>query len=87
MIAKTLFNQFCSRMLIADCRIKYYNNVLFHNVQQNFIAQSGDPTGTGTGGDSIYGYTAALFYSVATCPPSSRQCAVGSLCLVTGRLG
>lgn len=38
------------------CRIKYYNNVLFHNVQQNFIAQSGDPTGTGTGGDSIYGY-------------------------------
>lgn len=25
-------------------------------MQQNFIAQSGDPTGTGTGGDSIYGY-------------------------------
>lgn len=25
-------------------------------MQQNFIAQTGDPTGTGTGGDSIYGY-------------------------------
>ena len=36
-------------------RIKYYNNVLFHNVQSNFIVQTGDPTGTGKGGDSVYG--------------------------------
>ena len=35
-------------------RIKYFNNVLFHNVQRNFIVQTGDPTGTGRGGDSIY---------------------------------
>lgn len=27
------------------CKIKYYNNCLFFNVQQNFIAQTGDPTG------------------------------------------
>ncbi len=33
---------------------RYFNGVLFHNVQQNFIAQTGDPTGTGKGGDSIY---------------------------------
>lgn len=37
------------------CRVKYYNNCLFHNVQRNFIAQTGDPTGTGKGGESIYG--------------------------------
>lgn len=36
-------------------RIKYFNNCLFHNVQPNFIVQSGDPTGTGKGGESIYG--------------------------------
>lgn len=36
-------------------RIKYYNNCIFHNVQRNFIAQTGDPTGTGKGGTSIYG--------------------------------
>jgi peptidyl-prolyl cis-trans isomerase-like 4 len=35
------------------CKIKYYNNVLFYNIQQNFIAQTGDPTGTGTGGTSV----------------------------------
>ena len=39
----------------SACRIKYYNNVLFHNVQANFIVQTGDPTGTGKGGDSVYG--------------------------------
>lgn len=37
------------------CKIKYYNNNLFHKVERNFIAQTGDPTGTGRGGSSIYG--------------------------------
>eukprot|EP00200_Dunaliella_tertiolecta_P012481 CAMPEP_0202388244 /NCGR_PEP_ID=MMETSP1127-20130417/76404_1 /ASSEMBLY_ACC=CAM_ASM_000462 /TAXON_ID=3047 /ORGANISM="Dunaliella tertiolecta, Strain CCMP1320" /LENGTH=420 /DNA_ID=CAMNT_0048989573 /DNA_START=128 /DNA_END=1387 /DNA_ORIENTATION=+ len=37
------------------CAVKYYNNCLFHNVQRNFIAQTGDPTSTGKGGTSIYG--------------------------------
>lgn len=37
------------------CKIKYYNWNLFHSVQNNFIAQTGDPTGTGKGGESIYG--------------------------------
>jgi peptidyl-prolyl cis-trans isomerase-like 4 len=37
------------------CQLKYYNNCLFYNVQQNFIAQTGDPTGTGKGGSSVYG--------------------------------
>jgi peptidyl-prolyl cis-trans isomerase-like 4 len=36
------------------CEIKYYNFCLFHSIQTNFIAQTGDPTGTGRGGESIY---------------------------------
>lgn len=36
------------------CKMKYYNFCLFHKVQQNFIAQTGDPTGTGRGGESIF---------------------------------
>ncbi|KAM6906336.1 peptidyl-prolyl cis-trans isomerase-like 4 [Lycodopsis pacificus] len=36
------------------CKIKYYNYCLIHNVQRGFIVQTGDPTGTGRGGESIY---------------------------------
>jgi len=37
------------------CKIKYYNNCIFHNIQKNFIVQTGDPTSTGRGGQSVYG--------------------------------
>ncbi|KAL8760119.1 MAG: hypothetical protein Q9199_000256 [Rusavskia elegans] len=33
----------------------YYNNVIFHRIIPNFMLQTGDPTGTGRGGRSIYG--------------------------------
>jgi len=36
------------------CKMKYYNNCLFHNVQKDFIAQTGDPTNTGKGGASVH---------------------------------
>lgn len=32
-----------------------YDNVIFHRVIRGFIINSGDPTGTGRGGESIYG--------------------------------
>lgn len=33
----------------------YYDGVIFHRVIEDFMAQSGDPTGTGSGGESMWG--------------------------------
>ncbi|RZF35327.1 hypothetical protein LSTR_LSTR003767 [Laodelphax striatellus] len=43
------------RNFVQLCMENYYNGTIFHRIVKGFIAQGGDPTGTGTGGESIYG--------------------------------
>nr|VZH98608.1 unnamed protein product [Spirometra erinaceieuropaei] len=40
---------------IRLCESGYYVDCIFHRVIRHFIIQSGDPTGTGLGGDSCWG--------------------------------
>ncbi|TGO66753.1 hypothetical protein BOTNAR_0055g00150 [Botryotinia narcissicola] len=43
-----------SRNFLQHCLDGYYDNTIFHRLVPGFILQGGDPTGTGSGGESIY---------------------------------
>ena len=47
----TTIENFCTHS-----RNGYYDNVIFHRIIKGFMIQTGDPLGTGTGGESIWGH-------------------------------
>ncbi|KAL6873778.1 hypothetical protein ACP4OV_013860 [Aristida adscensionis] len=67
------------------CKLKYYNGCLFHKVDKDFLAQTGDPTGTGTGGDSVYKFLygdQARFFDDAI-HPQLRHSKIGTLAMAS----
>ncbi len=40
---------------VTHAKNGYYNGIIFHRVINGFMIQGGDPTGTGMGGESVYG--------------------------------
>lgn len=57
-ITVQLFPEFAPKTVknfIELAKKGYYDNVIFHRVIPDFMIQGGDPTGTGMGGESIYG--------------------------------
>ncbi|CAB3378664.1 Hypothetical predicted protein [Cloeon dipterum] len=54
----TLFSKECPKSVENFCvhaNEGYFNGHIFHRVIKSFMIQTGDPTGTGTGGESIWG--------------------------------
>ncbi|XP_031569109.1 spliceosome-associated protein CWC27 homolog [Actinia tenebrosa] len=43
------------RNFIQLCLEHYYDDTIFHRIVKGFCIQGGDPTGTGFGGESVYG--------------------------------
>ena len=50
-----------SRNFIQLCMEGYYDHTIFHRLIPEFIVQGGDPTGSGEGGESIYGQPFKVF--------------------------
>ena len=44
-----------ARNFVQLCLERYYDGTIFHRVIKDFMIQGGDPTGTGRGGESVYG--------------------------------
>ncbi|KAF6174365.1 hypothetical protein GIB67_027836 [Kingdonia uniflora] len=68
------------------CKIKYFNGCLFHTVQKDFTAQTGDPTGEGSGGDSIYKFLfgdQARFFGDEI-HPDLKHNKIGTVAMVSG---
>lgn len=51
---------------LTHAKNKYYDGLIFHRVIKDFMIQGGDPTGTGMGGESIWGKPFEDEYNVDT---------------------
>ena len=63
-IVVDLFYESCplaSENFLKLCKLKYYNCLKIDKLFQNYAFIFGDPTGTGTGGDSIWGFLVTNF--------------------------
>lgn len=66
-------------------KVKYYNNVLFHKVEKDFMVSTGDPTGTGRGGQSVWGLLygkQARFFSDEINPGTKFGGRIGTVAMV-----
>ena len=55
-----LYNEECPKTVenfIGLAKKGYYDNIIFHRVIKDFMIQTGDPKGNGTGGESLWGGT------------------------------
>lgn len=79
----------CSINFLKLCKLKFYNYSLFFSVQRNFIAHTGDPTGTGDGGQSVWGVLKGEDYRFfeAETNPRLKHLKAGTLSMVNNGSG
>lgn len=74
----------CCLNFLKLCKIRFYNFCLFHSVQRDFLAQTGDPDGTGQGGQSVWGKLKGDSYSMfeAEVAPRIKHKKLGTVSMV-----
>ncbi len=63
---------------ITHARDGYYDGVKFHRIIEDFMIQGGDPTGTGYGGESIWGEAFSDEFSAGLQPVRGALCMANS---------
>lgn len=63
---------------ITHAKDGYYNGLIFHRVINDFMIQGGDPTGTGRGGESIWGKAFEDEFSYDLVPYRGALCMANS---------
>ncbi len=63
---------------VTHAKDGYYNGLTFHRVINDFMIQGGDPTGTGTGGESIWGKSFEDEFSYDLVPYRGSLCMANS---------
>ena len=63
---------------VTHAREGYYDGLTFHRVINDFMIQGGDPTGTGTGGSSIWGKSFEDEFSYDLVPYRGALCMANS---------
>ena len=63
---------------ITHAKDGYYNGLTFHRVINDFMIQGGDPTGTGAGGESIWGKAFEDEFSYDLVPYRGALCMANS---------
>ena len=69
------------------CKSKYYNNCLFFKIEKNFVARTGDPTGTGKGGSSFEGLNGGNARFPKEISRKIRHNRIGSVGMIPDRAG
>lgn len=94
-ITEEVLNMQAVRNFVQLCLEGYYDKTPFFRIDKGFMAQAGDPSGTGRGGESVYGHPfndefhSRLKFnhrSAFSTPFHAKECLlplgrVGSLCL------
>ncbi|KAI9255714.1 cyclophilin-like domain-containing protein [Phascolomyces articulosus] len=83
-----LFTEECPKTtlnFLKLCKIKFYNFSPFHNVQKDFMAQTGDPTGKGDKSESIYGILGQQRYFPAEINPKLKHKSRGTVSMAVAQ--
>ena len=67
------------------CKIKYYNNTLFHTIEKDYMVKCGDPSNSGRPGDSIFSKLGKKKYFNDEIRPDVKHAKMGTVAMANSK--